>query len=481
MTIVDRGKGSGAPLSPIGLGMFEREDDVKIHRDATVAQVLAMIGCVMWLVLALLAPVSAWAQGAESGGAPASGALRVDTGDTAWVLASSAFVLAMTVPGLALFYGGLVRKKNVLATIMHSLSILCVISLLWVVIGYSLAFGPDRGGVIGGLEWMFLNGVGLTPHPTYGSTVPHQAFMVFQLMFAAITPALITGAFAERIRFGGVLLFSLLWSLFVYAPVAHWLWGGGWLARLGALDFAGGAVVHISSGTSALICALVLGQRRGYGTDYMAPHNLPLTLLGTGLLWFGWFGFNAGSALGANGVAVTAFVSTHLGAAAGAVVWMFVEWRHRGKPTVLGMASGAVAGLATVTPGAGFVGPFSAMLIGAVAGALCYFAIVWKGKFGYDDALDVVGIHGVGGIFGILATGLLASKAVNAAGADGLFYGGASFFGMQALTTVAVGGFSALVTYILLKLVDGAVGLRVTPDDEASGLDLSGHNERAYS
>ncbi|MFO0774089.1 MAG: ammonium transporter [Nitrospiraceae bacterium] len=418
---------------------------------------------------------------ADGPSAASSVPTKIDTGDTAWVLTSTAFVLAMTVPGLALFYGGLVRKKNVLATIMHSLAILSIVSLLWVAVGYSLAFGPDHGGVIGGLDWLFLSGVGLAPHATYGPTIPHQAFMVFQLMFAAITPALITGAFAERIRFSAVLLFSLLWSLFVYAPVAHWVWGGGWLAGMGALDFAGGAVVHISSGVSALVCALVLGPRRGYGVDYMAPHNLPLTMLGTGLLWFGWFGFNAGSALGANGVAVTALLSTHLGACAGAAVWMVVEWWHRGKPTVLGVASGAVAGLATVTPGAGYFGAGSAIVIGAAAGVVCYLAIVWKGHFGYDDALDVVGIHGVGGVLGILATGVFASTAVNAAGADGLLYGGARFFAVQGLMVVAIAVFSGLVCYALLKAVDAAVTLRVAPDDETSGLDLSAHNERAYS
>ncbi|MGE3153198.1 MAG: ammonium transporter [Nitrospiraceae bacterium] len=415
-----------------------------------------------------------FAQGAEP-------PLKADTGDTAWVLASSALVLAMTVPGLALFYGGLVRKKNTLATVLHSFCILSVISLLWILMGYSLAFGPDKGGVIGGLDWIGLSGVGMEPHPVYGPTIPHQAFMVFQLMFAAITPALITGAYAERIKFSAMLFFSILWSLMVYAPVAHWLWGGGWLAKMGALDFAGGAVVHITSGISALVCALVLGQRRGYGTDYMAPHNLPLTLLGTGLLWFGWFGFNAGSALGANGVAVGAFVATHTAAASGGLVWMSVEWMHRGKPTVLGMASGVIAGLATVTPGAGFVGPLSALMIGAIAGFLCYFAIVWKGKFGYDDALDVVGIHGVGGIVGILATGLFASKAVNAGGADGLLFGNPGFFGVQALTVLVVSGFSLAMTYVLLKVLDVLTGLRVTPDEEASGLDLAQHNERAYS
>ena len=406
---------------------------------------------------------------------------QISAADTAWVLLSSALVLAMIVPGLALFYGGLVRSKNVLGTIMHSFVILCLVSLLWLLIGYSLAFGPDKRGLIGGLEWAGLSGVGMTPHPTYGPTIPHQAFMVFQLMFAAITPALITGAFAERMKFGALLLFAALWSLLVYCPVAHWLWGGGWLGKLGALDFAGGAVVHISSGISALACALVLGQRHGYGTEYMAPHNLPLTLLGTGLLWFGWFGFNGGSALGANQTAVVAFVATHTAAATAALTWMLVEWLHRGTPTVLGVASGAVAGLATVTPGAGFVGPFSAVLIGFAAGALSYVAITWKAKLGYDDSLDVVGIHGVGGTLGILATGLLASKAVNPAGADGLVFGNPSLFGLQALTALTVALFSFVVTYLILKLVDRVVGLRISSDEERMGLDLSQHNERAYS
>ncbi|MCS6927749.1 MAG: ammonium transporter, partial [Candidatus Binatia bacterium] len=270
---------------------------------------------------------------------------RIDPADTAWVLVASALVLAMIVPGLALFYGGLVRSKNVLGTIMHSVVILCVVSLLWILFGYSLAFGPDKWGVIGGWEWFGLQGVGLEPHPAYGPTIPHQAFMVFQLMFAAITPALITGAFAERMKFGAMLVFAALWSVAVYCPVAHWLWGGGWLGKLGALDFAGGAVVHLSSGASALVCAYVLGPRQGYGTEYMAPHNLPMVLLATGLLWFGWFGFNAGSALGANQTAVVAFLSTHTAAVTAALAWMAIEWVHRGTPTVLGLASGAVAGL----------------------------------------------------------------------------------------------------------------------------------------
>ncbi|BCA56795.1 ammonium transporter [Nitrospira sp. KM1] len=422
-----------------------------------------------------IAPGLGWAQSPTGTAAPISGA------DTAWVLLSSALVLAMIVPGLALFYGGLVRSKNVLGTIMQSFVILCLVSLLWVMGAYSLAFGPDVKGVIGGLEWIGLNGVGLTPNPTYAPTVPHEAFMVFQLMFAAITPALITGAFAERMKFSALLLFSALWSVFVYCPVAHWLWGGGWLAKLGALDFAGGAVVHISSGVSALVCAVVLGQRQGYGSDYMAPHNLPMVLLGTGLLWFGWFGFNAGSALGANETAVVAFVATHTAAAAAAMSWMAVEWWHRGTPTVLGLASGAIAGLATITPGAGYMNPMSALAVGLIAGGLSYLAIMRKGKFGYDDSLDVVGIHGVAGVAGILLTGMLASKSVNPAGADGLFSGGGAFFIAQAATVIVVGAFSAVGTLVILKVTNRLVGLRVTPDEERMGLDISQHNERAYS
>jgi Amt family ammonium transporter len=323
--------------------------------------------------------------------------------------------------------------------------------------------------------------VGLTPHAAYGPTIPHQAFMVFQMMFAAITPALITGAFAERMKFSALVLFSGLWSIIVYCPIAHWLWGGGWLAGIGVLDFAGGAVVHLSSGASALVCALVLNVRHGYGTDYMAPHNLPMVLLGTGLLWFGWFGFNGGSALGANEAAIVALVATHLAAVTGALTWMAIEWAHRGTPTVLGLASGAVAGLAMVTPGAGYVNPFSAIVIGLAAGGLSYLAIMKKGQFGYDDSLDVVGIHGVSGFFGMLLTGALASKAVNAGGADGLLYGNTAFFGVQALATFVVGLFSAAGTFVILKIVDRLVGLRVSLEEERQGLDLSQHNERAYS
>jgi len=413
--------------------------------------------------------------------AAAAPLLKIDTGDTAWVLMSTALVLAMTIPGLALFYGGLVRSKNILGTIMQSIVVLCLVSLIWILVGYSLAFGPDQGGLIGGLEWVGLNGVGSEPHPVYGPTIPHQVFMLFQLMFAAITPALIMGAVAERMKFSALLLFTVLWSLVIYVPVAHWIWGGGWLGKMGALDFAGGAVVHITSGVSALVCAIVLGKRKGHGSDYMAPHNLPFTLLGTGLLWFGWFGFNAGSALGANGLAGSTFLATHAAAATGALVWMGVEWLHRGKPTVLGVASGAVAGLATVTPASGYIGPFSAIIIGIFAGILCYFAVVWKGRMGYDDSLDVVGIHGVGGVFGILAPGLFASKAINAAGDDGLFFGDAGQMGIQAIMVCAVALFSVIGTWIILKVVNITVGLRVSPEDESTGLDLSQHNERAYS
>jgi Amt family ammonium transporter len=416
----------------------------------------------------MILPGLGWTQGAP---APA-----VDSGDTAWVLMSAALVMLMTAPGLALFYGGLVRTKNVLGTIMQSVIILCVVTLLWILFGYSLAFGPDVGGFIGGLDWVGLRNVGLDPHPTYGPTIPHQVFMMFQLMFAAITPALITGAFAERMRFSAVLLFTVLWSVLIYFPLAHWVWGGGWLAKLGAVDFAGGAVIHISSGASALACALMLGARKGYGTANMAPHNLPMALLGTGLLWFGWFGFNAGSGLGANSTAVVAFTATHVAAAAGAVSWMAAEWAQRGKPTVLGVASGVIAGLATVTPGAGYVGPFSALLIGLVAGAACYFAVVAKARFGYDDSLDVVGIHGVGGVIGILATGLLASVSV-----QGLLFGNPRQLGVQALLAVVSAVFAFVGSVVILKFVDAVSGLRVPLEDEQRGLDLSQHEERAYS
>lgn len=427
---------------------------------------------ILSLIGALFGHSPAWAE---------DGAATIDTGDTAWVLTSSALVLAMTMPGLALFYGGLVRSKNVLGTIVQSVAILALVTLIWVLFGYSLAFGPDVGGIVGNLDWILLSGVGYTPHPVYGSTIPHQAFMVFQLMFAAITPALITGAFAERMKFSAVLLFSGIWAVLIYCPLAHWVWGGGWMGKMGGLDFAGGAVVHISSGTAALACAFAVGPRKGYGTDYMAPHNLPMTILGAGLLWFGWFGFNAGSALGANANAISAFVATHTAAATATFVWILVEWRHRGKPTALGAATGAIAGLATVTPASGYIGVGAAIVVGLIAGLACYFAIVVKGKFGYDDALDVVGVHGAGGVLGILAVGLFATKAVNAAGADGLFYGNPGQLWIQSVVAAVTLIFSFVGSFVILKIVDATVGLRVPEDQEVTGLDLTQHNERAYS
>jgi Amt family ammonium transporter len=405
----------------------------------------------------------------------------MNTGDTAFVLVSAALVMLMT-PGLALFYGGMVRAKNVLGTIMQSFILLGVISLQWLLWGYSMAFGPDKFGIIGGLEWIGLRGVGMAPHAVYGPTIPHQVFMIFQCMFAVITPALITGAFAERMRFGPFLIFSVLWATFVYNPLAHWIWGsGGWLARLGALDFAGGIAVHLSSGVAAVCAAIVIGKRRGYGTEELKPHNVPMTILGAGLLWFGWFGFNAGSALSASRVAGSAFVATHLAGTTGALAWIAMEWKFIGKATTLGAASGAVAGLATVTPASGFVGPVSAALIGAGAGVGCYLGIKIKNKFRYDDSLDVVGIHGVGGVLGLLATGLFASKAVNPAGADGLFFGNPSQLGIQAIAILVTVLYVFTVSFAILKFVDKVFGLRVPEHDEVSGLDLTQHDETAYT
>jgi Amt family ammonium transporter len=414
--------------------------------------------------------------------APPAPAAKIDKGDTAWMLTSSALVLLMTAPGLALFYGGLVRQKNALATIMHSFIIMAIISIQWVLWGYSLAFGPDKGGIIGGLEWIGLRGVGGDPFDAYSKTIPHQVFMLFQMMFAIITPALITGAFAERKKFSAFILFTLLWATFVYDPLAHWVWGdGGWLKKLGALDFAGGTVVHISSGISALVCALMLGRRRGYGHHPMPPHNLPLTVMGASLLWFGWFGFNAGSALEANALAASAFLATNTAAAAAALGWMFTEWIMRGQPTVLGAASGAVAGLVAITPASGYVGPVAAIIIGIVAGFLCYNACNFKSKIGYDDSLDVVGVHGVGGTWGALATGLFATKLINDAGGDGLFYGNPAQLWNQIVAVVATIALAVVGTAIILKVVDALVGLRVSEEDEEVGLDLSQHSETAYA
>jgi len=402
----------------------------------------------------------------------------MNTGDTSFLLVSTALVLLMT-PGLALFYGGMVRAKNVLGTIMHSFFAMGVVSVVWALWGYSLAFGPDIGGVIGSLKYFALSGVGMEPHATYASTVPHVLFMAFQMMFAVITPALITGAFAERMKFSAYLAFTVLWVTFVYSPMAHWVWGGGWMGKLGALDFAGGAVVHINSGLAALAAALVIGKRKGFLHEAIFPHNLPMTLTGAALLWFGWFGFNAGSALAANGLAANAFVTTHLAAAMAAVAWTVAEWLHRGKPTTLGAASGAVAGLVGITPAAGFVGPMAALAIGILAGVVCYFGVTLKTRFGYDDSLDVFGIHGLGGVTGALATGLFARAAIG--GADGLFFGNATQFGIQLLTVVATAAFSFIVSLILLKIVDAVIGLRVDAEEESAGLDLSQHSETAYT
>ncbi len=410
---------------------------------------------------------------------------KIDTGDTAWVLTSSALVMLMTAPGLALFYAGMVRKKNVLGTLMQSLVLLCVFSVQWILWGYTLSFGPDKWGVIGGLEWFGLAGVGVEPNADYAATIPHQAFMIFQMMFAIITPALITGAFAERMKFSSFLVFSILWATIVYDPIAHWVWGaGGWIRNLGALDFAGGTVVHISAGVSALTTVLVIGKRKGHMTELMPPHNLPMTVIGAGLLWFGWFGFNAGSALGANGLAASAFLATNTAAAAAALAWMSAEWIHRGKPTILGLASGLVAGLVGITPAAGFVGPVSALILGASAGIICYISVgVIKPLLGYDDSLDAFGVHGVGGIWGALATGLFASVAVNSAGADGLFFGAgsAALLGKQVIAVSVSAVYSFVVTFILLKIVDAVIGLRVSEEDERHGLDLSQHSESGYN
>jgi ammonium transporter, Amt family len=406
--------------------------------------------------------------------------MRIDTGDTTWLLVSTAFVMLMT-PGLALFYGGMVRKKNVLGTIMQSFIALGIVTIQWVLFGYSLAFGPDVHHIIGNLSWIGLNGVGLEPNPDYAATVPHQAFMLFQMMFAVITPALITGAFAERFKFSAYIIFLFLWSTIVYDPIAHWVWGmGGWIHNLGALDFAGGLVVHISSGVSALAAAFVVGKRRGHGHDLMPPHNLTMTLLGAALLWFGWFGFNGGSALASGALATSAFLATHIAAAGATFSWVLVEWKMRGKPTMLGAASGCVAGLVGITPAAGFVGPMSALLIGLAVGAVCYYGIGIKNIFGFDDSLDAVGVHGVGGIFGALATGVLASRAVNAAGADGLLLGNPGLLGTQALSILAVVLYSFSVTWILLKVLDKVMGVRVTAEEESVGLDLSQHEESGY-
>lgn len=405
----------------------------------------------------------------------------INAGDTAWVLASSALVLLMT-PGLAFFYGGMVRRKNVLGILMQCFMLMCVISIQWVLFGYSLAFGPGNP-IVGGLSWFGLNGVGQTANADYAATIPHQAFMIFQAMFAIITPALIIGAFAERMKFAAFLLFMILWATLVYDPICHMVWAvGGWMRSWGALDFAGGTVVHINAGIAALVCALMLGKRLGYENKPMAIHNMPFVVLGAGLLWFGWFGFNAGSALGANGLAANAFITTNTAAAAAGLSWAIIEWIFSGKPTMFGMATGAVAGLVAVTPAAGFVDTTGALIIGLTVSVVCFFAVGFlKPKLGYDDSLDAFGVHGIGGIWGALLTGLFATTSVNSAGANGLFYGNPKQFFVQLAAVGVTVVWSAIGTFIIFKIVDAIVGVRASAEDEVMGLDLSQHHERAYT
>jgi Amt family ammonium transporter len=422
-----------------------------------------------WLIAGLLLPAAAWAQANEA---------HVDTGDTAWMLMASALVLLMT-PGLALFYGGMVRKKNVLATLMYSHFALALVTVQWVVFGYSLTFGKSHAGLIGGFDyWMLQGTIG-----TLKGNVPALAFMAFQLKFAIITPALISGAFVERLKFGAYVGFTLLWTTLVYDPIAHWTWAeGGWLAKVGVLDFAGGTVVHWTAGVSALVCALYVGKRVGYGREAFIPHNLPMTITGAGLLWFGWFGFNAGSALAAGQSAALAFVTTHISAAAAAITWVGAEWLRRRRATLLGFVSGLVAGLVAITPAAGFVGPGAALAIGGLAGVVCYGAVLLKEhRFHYDDSLDAWGVHGVGGMLGALLTGVFAQQALNPAGADGLLYGHPALVGKQALGLLAAGGYTVVMTLSILWVVNRVVGLRVTVDEEREGLDATQHGEAAYT
>jgi Amt family ammonium transporter len=403
----------------------------------------------------------------------------INTGDTAWVLISSALVLMM-VPALGFFYGGMVRKKNILSTLNLNFIIIGLISIQWVLFGYSLAFGSNFLGIIGGLNFLGLAGVGAEPNADYAATIPHLAFAAFQMMFAIITPALITGAFVERVRFKAFLVFSLLWATFVYDPVAHWVWGtGGILRQLGALDFAGGTVVHITAGFSALAFAIAIGARKGFGARTFEPHNIPFSVLGAGLLWVGWFGFNGGSALAANGTAVNAFVTTNTAAAAAGIVWMLISWRDN-KPSVLGIVTGAVVGLVAITPAAGFVTPLAAIVIGGVAAPISYYAIRFRQRRNLDESLDVWACHGMGGTWGALATGLFASKAVNAAGADGLFYGNPTQFVIQLATIGLVIVFAFGMTMLITKLIARFTPLRVSDNEEEVGLDISEHGERAY-
>lgn len=403
----------------------------------------------------------------------------INIGDTVFLFLATVMVMLMT-PGLALFYGGMVKSKNVLSTTMHSYAAMAIVSIQWILIGYSLSFGPSTSGLIGSLDWIGLKNVTFEPNTDYSATLPHNLFMMFQLMFAILTPALISGAFAERMRFSAFLIFMVLWTTFVYDPVAHWVWGvGGWLRELGALDFAGGNVVHITSGVSGLVLAIYLGKRKD--ADTSTPHHLPFTVLGAGLLWFGWFGFNVGSALTLNDVALTTFINTNTAAAMASISWVVCEWIISKKPTVLGAVSGAVSGLVAITPACGFVTPLAALAIGLLGGAICYFAVFFlKRKFGYDDALDAFGCHGIGGTWGGIATGLFASKSVNEAGANGLFYGDAALLGKQLIALISTYAFAAAATFIIIKAISLFLSVRANEEEEALGLDITMHGEKAY-
>lgn len=445
-------------------------------------KLFAMLSLLLMLTV-LLVPI-AFAADADAVGTVAEAATevaKIDTGDTAFVAICAALVFLMT-PALGLFYGGMVRSKNVLSTIMQSFICLGVISIQWAVFGYSLAFGPDINHLIGSLDWIGLAGVGVDPNADYAATIPHIAFMMFQGMFAILTPALISGSLAERVKFPAYLVFILLWATLVYDPVAHWVWGvGGWLRDYGVLDFAGGTVVHIISGVSGLVFALMIGKRKGYGHEAMLPHHLPMVVVGASLLWFGWFGFNAGSALGANGTALMAFTTTHMAAAAGIVAWVIVEWFHHGKPTLFGAASGCLAGLVAITPGAGFVSVMSAIVIGLLGGVICYLSVaIMKNKFGYDDSLDAFGVHGMGGTWGAIATGIFTSKEINSAGADGLLFGNPEQVAIQFVGVATSWIFAAVMTFIIVKFIGTFMQIKAVSEQEVAGMDTTEHGERAY-
>jgi ammonium transporter, Amt family len=431
------------------------------------------------VLASFMMPLCAWAEEAVAAAATAP---KIDTGDTAWVIVSAGLVLMMT-PALAFFYGGLVRKKNMLSVLQQCMMAMCLITLQWVVLGYSLSFGPDKGGWIGDLSWLMLKGVGQEPNADYAATIPHLVFMIYQAMFAIITPALILGAFAERMKFSAYCLFILVWATLVYNPVCHWVWAvGGFIRKMGALDFAGGTVVHINAGVAALVSALVLKPRVGYPNKMSPPHSLPFAVLGAGLLWFGWFGFNAGSALGANGLAATALVATHIAAAVAGLTWVLLDLAFNGHMTMLGMITGVVAGLVAITPAAGFVTPGGAIMIGLTVSLICYAAVAFmKPKLGYDDTLDAFGVHGIGGIWGAIATGIWCTKSVNSAGADGLFYGNPGQFIIQVKAAAITAAYSIVVSFIILKVLDVIMGLRVKEQEERIGLDLTQHQEAAYT